>query len=200
MQTIISACEEAGRLTERLLCYAGHVPLLRRLVDPTNIIEHTLQMVEGDLLEGGIEVTRDYGDVPQVRLDNVQIGRLLRNIVRNAIDAMPRGGRLHLTCHVDGDDLVMTVRDTGIGIPAELIDRVLLPFVTTKGALSRSAQPGTGLGLCVAQGIVRRHAGEVSLQSDVGKGTTVTIRIPLAQPESPAGPEASYGTRDENKL
>jgi len=185
LRTIINTCEEGSRITERLLSYARRRPLWRKLVNPVNILEHTLQMMEEQLIEAGVDVVRNYRYVPDMMLDNVQIGQVFTDLIRNAVDAMPQGGRLSVACGTEADDLVVRISDTGVGIDPASIERMFLPFVGTKGALSGSETPGMGLGLCVCQGIIASHHGNISAESTPDEGTTVTVRIPVVQMEAP---------------
>jgi CheY-like chemotaxis protein len=115
---------------------------------------------------------------------------MLTNLVLNAIDAMPRGGRLTVETLAHGNNAVITVADTGLGMPEDVRQRAHEPFFTTKGVRS------TGLGLSVAFGIARRHGGELVLQSEVGHGTTVRVSLPIpARTEPPPRPAATLPGR-----
>ncbi|HVJ16646.1 MAG TPA: ATP-binding protein [Polyangiaceae bacterium] len=98
---------------------------------------------------------------------------MLVNLIANAIDAMGEGGTLTLTTARQGDDFVITVGDTGCGIPHHLKERVFEPFFTT-----RPVGQGTGLGLAIAYALVRKHGGSLELDSVEGRGTVATIRLP----------------------
>ena len=100
---------------------------------------------------------------------------MVTNLVLNALDAMPDGGRVTLTTSVDGESVVCTVSDTGIGMTEEVRQRVFDPFFTTK------AEKGTGLGLSVAYGIVTRHGGEIEVRSQPWQGSSFSIRLPVAR-------------------
>jgi signal transduction histidine kinase len=115
-------------------------------------------------------------------VDNVQMGQVFSNLIGNAIDAMPQGGRLRVAVDAVGEYLVVRISDTGVGIDPDYLDRIFLPFVGTKGALSGSETPGMGLGLAVVQGIIASHGGDISVESTPGKGTTFTIRLPIEAP------------------
>ena len=184
LHTIVQAYQEGSRITELLLSYVGRRPMRRREVSPVNILEHTLQMLDEELVQAGVEVTRDYTTVPEMMLDNVQMVDVFTHIIRNAVHAMPEGGRVHVACRLEGHDVVIRISDTGAGMPQELLDGIFLPFVTTKGVLSGSDLPGMGLGLCACQGIVTGHGGDISAESTPGKGTTFTIRLPVEQPDT----------------
>ena len=116
-----------------------------------------------------------------------QLRQAFMNILLNACDAMPLGGTLTLTTHFfsGSRDVEITVADTGAGIAPEHLSRIFDPFFTTK-------EKGTGLGLSVVYGIVEKHGGSMRVESRVGQGTTMTIRLPLA--EDGAGPAAAAAT------
>ena len=118
------------------------------------------------------------GDAPALR-------ELLTNLVLNAIEAMPRGGRLSIETGLTESALTLTVTDTGLGMPEEVRLRAHEPFFTTKGVKS------TGLGLSVAFGITRRHGGELTIQSEPGEGTTVRVSLPISVGAVPAAPPAA---------
>jgi CheY-like chemotaxis protein/predicted Rdx family selenoprotein len=104
-----------------------------------------------------------------------EIREVLANVILNAVQAMPQGGTLRISTGHDGSFVWIRVQDTGLGMPDEVRSRVFDPFFTTKGV------EGTGLGMSVAYGIVKRHRGRISIESEVGAGTTVTICLPVAQ-------------------
>ena len=114
--------------------------------------------------------------LPRILGDAAQIEQVLLALMVNAIDAMPKGGNLWIESALGqgGKTIVLTVRDDGAGIAPEVMPKIFEPFVTTK-----EHGRGTGLGLAVSRGIVERHSGKISLQSELGKGTTVTITLPV---------------------
>jgi CheY-like chemotaxis protein len=97
------------------------------------------------------------------------------NLIVNAVDAMPTGGNLSISCAREDDKLCLRFTDTGMGIPEDVRERIFEPFYTTKGA------HGTGLGLAVSYGIIERHEGIISVESEVGRGTTFEIVLPAAE-------------------
>jgi PAS domain S-box-containing protein len=120
----------------------------------------------------------------------VELREMILNIVNNAIDAMPNGGKVELTTERHGSNVILGIADNGVGMPAEVVQRIFDPFFTTKGAR------GSGLGLSVVYGIVARHLGEIAVDSVAGRGTTFTLTFPtadrdaVATPASPASPES----------
>jgi PAS domain S-box-containing protein len=116
--------------------------------------------------------------LPPVPVNSTQIQQVLINLCMNALDAMPNGGELTVELDVQGSDALIRVQDTGSGIPADVCERIFEPFFTTK-----EAGKGTGLGLSITSEIVKKHSGRIDVQSDVGKGTTFIIHLPLEQPK-----------------
>jgi PAS domain S-box-containing protein len=121
-----------------------------------------------------------------------ELNEVITNLILNAIDAMPEGGTLGIYTRPEGDEhVVLTVTDTGMGMPEHVRTRIFDPFFTTKGEI------GTGLGLSVSFSIIQRHSGEMRVESQAGRGTTFTIVLPvgMAEVQAPAGPETVMGTR-----
>ena len=119
-----------------------------------------------------IRVETDLQESPPISANESELREALMNLMLNAVDAMPEGGTLAIRSRLDGDYVVLAVSDTGIGMTEEVRQRCLDPFFTTKGA------DGTGMGLAMVYGIVQRHEGTMEVESEVGKGTTFTIRLP----------------------
>src|SRR5262245_13562962 len=120
------------------------------------------------------EMVVETAPTPIIAGDPSELREALINIVLNALDAMSEGGQLTLRTGADGDRVVVTVADSGVGMSEDVRQRIFDPFFTTKG------ERGTGLGLSVVYGIVSRHNGEIDVQSRLGHGTTFTLRFPVA--------------------
>ncbi|MGC8879753.1 MAG: sensor histidine kinase, partial [Anaerolineae bacterium] len=112
---------------------------------------------------------------PTLHCDRNQMAQLLINLLTNARDAMPNGGTIVIRTNYDParQSILLSVSDTGVGIPENVKDKIFDPFFTTK-----PPGQGTGLGLAIVAGIIRAHHGEISLQTGVGKGTTFTVVLP----------------------
>ena len=121
-----------------------------------------------------VETKVDEG-LGRVILDPTQIRRVLDNLIRNAVEAMPQGGELGITAGLRDDDLVMVIGDTGAGIPADLIPDLFRAFTTTK-------PKGSGLGLTYCKRALEAHGGSISVESEEGRSTRFTISIPQSQP------------------
>jgi len=153
-------------------------------VKPVNvnvIIEDTLLLLKRQLQRANVRVEAGLGVLPEALIAADQIRQVLSNMILNARDAMPDGGKLWIrTRHIPARDNVagrvrILVADTGTGIPPEIIGDIFEPFVTTKG------DKGTGLGLWIVKGIIQTHAGSLKVKSRVGKGTVFRIDLPLAK-------------------
>jgi two-component system NtrC family sensor kinase len=132
--------------------------------------------------KGKVHVTKDLPAAPLLVIyDAVQIEQVMMNLVQNAIQAMPHGGTLHVSLSQSDETIAVAVKDTGIGIPPQNLNRIFDPFFTTK-----PPGEGTGLGLSTSYGIVARHGGRIDVASKVGEGTTFTIWL-AAKPVKPKG-------------
>jgi signal transduction histidine kinase len=120
-----------------------------------------------------VEVIRG-GDKLMLYYDPQHIEQVVINMIQNAIQAMPEGGKLTLAVGEYNQSAVIQFQDTGVGIPEENLRKIFDPFFTTK-----PLGEGTGLGLSVSYGIIKNHDGDIRVQSQVGKGTVFTIRLPL---------------------
>jgi signal transduction histidine kinase len=123
----------------------------------------------------GIELSMNLGeDLPDVYADPAQIGQVVLNILLNAIHAITPPGRIEVTTSANGNNVDIIFSDTGRGISEEYIRKIFDPFFTTK-----DASKGTGLGLAVSYGIIKKHGGDIEVASTEGKGTTFTVRLPI---------------------
>jgi PAS domain S-box-containing protein len=138
-----------------------------------DVVQKTLDLLRPELMDRGLNVhSRLSRQLPLAPIDAMQIQQVLVNLVRNAMQAMTRGGTLTLQTGEGADGVWVTVADTGGGIPQEQINRIFEPFYTTK-------KKGTGLGLMIVQRIVRAHGGRIEIESQVGRGTTFRVWLPL---------------------
>jgi signal transduction histidine kinase len=119
------------------------------------------------------------GRLPKIEVDGHQMQQVLLNLLTNAVDAMPKGGRLHIQTAADGDVALLRIADSGPGVPLEARDRIFEPFFTTK------VGGGTGLGLAICRQIIQTHKGRIEVTDTPGGGTTFTVRLPLASSEVP---------------
>jgi signal transduction histidine kinase/CheY-like chemotaxis protein len=171
-------------ITRGLLTFARRNDPQREMNQIRDAIEDTLVLVERELGKLNIQVERRFEPVPLTICDLGQISQVLLNLITNARDAMVDQGGGVITVELRQRDrqIELSVSDTGSGIAPELLDQVFQPFVTTKGALGGSTTPGTGLGLAISYGIVESHGGTITASSELGCGTTMTVRLPITNP------------------
>jgi PAS domain S-box-containing protein len=142
--------------------------------DITALIREVTEFMQGDFQGKGVEfVLQAAGEIPPFPFDPGQMRQVLLNLFKNSLEAMPRGGVITVSAAVRGDHLVLTVHDTGLGIAPEHLQSLFTPFFSTK-------EGGTGLGLTICRGLIDQHQGEIEFASEVDRGTTCTIRLPLA--------------------
>jgi signal transduction histidine kinase len=123
----------------------------------------------------GIELAMKLGDdLPEIEADPAQIGQVVLNMLLNAIHAITPPGRIEVSTRLAGTQVEIVFTDTGKGIPEEHLHKIFDPFFTTK-----DASKGTGLGLAVSYGIVKKHGGDIEVASTEGKGTIFTVRLPV---------------------
>jgi two-component system, NtrC family, sensor kinase len=166
-----------GDLVKNLLTFSRSGPMNPTPTDLHMVIDQLVRLVQPKLDMTGIQLQLDLSaDLPRLNCDAAQMEQVLLALVSNAIDAMPRGGNLWLGTRLlaDHEEIEIQVRDDGSGIPPDILARIFEPFMTTK----ESGQ-GVGLGLAISHSIVERHRGTISVQSELGRGTTFTIRLPL---------------------
>jgi len=149
-------------------------------VDVNGVVRDALDITQSrwreEALSRGIsiEVRTEYGTVPPVLGAAAELREAMTNLILNAIDAMPEGGTLTLATQADDRHVVVTVADTGVGMAADVRDKIFDPFFTTKGPR------GTGLGLSMTYGIVSRHGGAITVESEPGRGSTFRLALPPA--------------------
>lgn len=136
-------------------------------------LDRTLGLMENRFKEG-VTVVRNYGDLPQVRCYPGQLNQVFLNLLMNACDAMNCRGSVEITTRRITDGVRLEFRDDGPGVPPELLNRLFDPFFTTK-----EVGKGTGLGLSLSHGIIERHGGKISVDSERGEGATFAIELPL---------------------
>jgi PAS domain S-box-containing protein len=140
-------------------------------------IEITKTRWKDDALLRKVNITPVFRDATGARIQGnaSELREVFTNLILNAVDAMPQGGRLELTCGRDGESVVAVVADTGVGMTETVRQNIFDPFFTTKGA------SGVGLGMSVVYGIVTRHGGRIEVDTALGRGTTFTLTFPLTR-------------------
>jgi signal transduction histidine kinase/ActR/RegA family two-component response regulator len=191
LETVLEAAGRAAQLTKQLLVMSRSQELDLRSVE-VNVRLEQLMMLLKRVMPASVEIDLIPGaKVPPVEADATQLDQIFMNLCINSRDAMPRGGKItieteqvvinsaYAAAHPwakKGRYVLVTVADTGTGMPAEVVERVFEPFFTTKGP-----QAGTGLGLAIAYGIVRQHGGMMHCYSEVGVGTVFKVYLPARE-------------------
>ncbi len=171
---IEKAALHAREVIRKLMLFARQTPPRTDAVSLNELVQDGLFFLEGRCAKNGIELERslDKG-LPDVAADSSQLLQVLVNLVVNAMQAMPHGGRLTIATSCDDDRVRLEVSDTGVGMTDEVRRRLFEPFFTTK-----DLNEGTGLGLAVVHGIVAAHGGTIEVESTVGVGSRFTVSLP----------------------
>ncbi len=203
LKTIIDTVEKAGNLTQQLLAFSRRQVLKMKVIDLNRTVEEMLHLVRRTIGENINLVLQTPSKKVPVMADKGQIEQVLLNLVVNARDAMPLGGRVtvetgtlttdeeFLSSHVGmepGDYGFLRVSDTGEGMSPDVQDKIFEPFFTTK-----TLGKGTGLGLATVYGIVKQHKGFLFAKSTLGKGSVFSIFLPLAAEKKADDREGSDG-------
>jgi signal transduction histidine kinase len=176
-------CQRASKIMESMLALANGQKQERETVAVEALVEEVFTCLCRDFGKDGITVETRIGDDLQIRCIPVQIQQVLMNLLLNARDAMlPGGGILKVTARENDAHAELAVHDTGSGITPENLKNIFRPFFTTKTGVDRPAGSGSGVGLAFCRRIVESHGGEIAVESQLGQGTTLTIRLPRVQP------------------
>lgn len=177
LELIAAESRRCGELVKNLLTFSRTAPMNVQPTDLHAVIDRCLLLVRHQLELGGIQLQLSLAeDLPRVPCDPAQIEQVILALIMNAIDAMPRGGNLWIEAALSSDEteIRIRVRDDGAGISPDVLPQIFEPFLTTK-----ESGHGVGLGLAISRGILERHNGRIEVASELGKGTTFTITLPV---------------------
>jgi len=162
-------------ITRKLLTFVRHTDATLAPHRIHEVLDDVLDgMLANELVISNVQVLRDYDDqIVEILTDRSQLVQVLVNLIKNALDAMPDGGRLTVTTRRLDDRVVIAVRDTGCGMKTEQLERAFMPFFTTK-----DPGKGTGLGLSVSNSIIESLGGRIYAESTPGSGSTFTVELP----------------------
>jgi len=182
LELSLSEIQRLSEMLRNMLSFSKPEEEKRRPVKIDELIEGILLVMEKQMKESNIQVEASFdSDIPEVMASTNQMRQVMLNILKNAKEAMPKGGTLTVRTAREGNKVLITTQDTGIGIPEEIRDKIFEAFFTTKQKVK-----GVGLGLSVCYGIIKDHGGEIKVESEEGKGTTFTISLPIeSQSHSP---------------
>jgi len=183
LKLIVDETARCGTIVKGLLDFSRQTPPQKVRTDINEVAERTLLLLKSQIILQKVEVeTRLEKGLPELQIDVNQMQQVFANLILNALDAMPGGGSLTFRTRrlADAERVEVSITDTGRGISKEHLGKIFDPFFTTKGTA------GTGLGLSVSYGIVRRHGGTIKVSSEEGKGTNMIIRLPVEKAGKPS--------------
>jgi len=189
MDVIINETNRCANIVKGLLDFSRESIPQKKPASLNKVMEATLALIGRQSTFHNIDIVRDYQtDLPLIPIDENQIEQIFINMLLNAGQSMPGGGRILIRTFAENEEYVcLEITDTGTGIAEDDLQKIFDPFFTTK------KDKGTGLGLSVSFGIIERHDGKIEVQSKVNEGTTVTIKLPLF----PQGSETLAAGSDE---
>jgi len=177
LEKIIKQSFRASEIVNSLLKFSRVSESEHTELDLNKLIRETLSLVEPMLRASKISLHAQLDPgVPPVYGNYGKLQQVFMNLIMNARDAMPRGGELSLATVSENGSVQVEVADSGVGIPADHLDKIFDPFFTTK-----ANNRGTGLGLAVSYGIIREHAGKIRVNSTIGKGSSFRLEFPAAR-------------------
>jgi two-component system cell cycle sensor histidine kinase PleC len=169
---VISDILEMARLE------AGRIEIDREPLDLDGLVAETVSTFSDEARQNGIEIVTRTASETTLLADKEAVRQVLRNLVANAVKFTPEGGAVIVKTEPRHDGALLTVEDTGIGIPAEALAKLGNPFEQVQSPLTRSHK-GSGLGLAISRSLVTLHGGDMAIDSTEGVGTTVTVFFPL---------------------
>lgn len=172
LRIIVDETARLENFVREILLFSKEIKLEEELLDINQIIQEVCEFMEGKIKENHIIPEKKLGPIPLIKGDKTQLRLLFINIIKNAVEAMPKGGTLEVETKKEKDMVEIRIADTGEGIPPFILKDIFMPFFTTK-------KDGTGLGLSITKKIVNHHQGDIRVESKVGTGTTVWIRVPV---------------------
>jgi signal transduction histidine kinase len=166
----------AREVVKKLMLFGRQIPPLKTRININKIVEEGLYFIKSRCIKAGIEIELSLKEkLPKITADQSQIYQVLVNLVVNAIQSMPDGGKLTIKTTRSESDISLIVKDNGIGMNNETRKKIFLPFFTTK-----EINEGTGIGLSVVHGIVKSHGGSIIVESVVNKGSQFEIKFPIS--------------------
>jgi signal transduction histidine kinase len=192
-EKILASANRAATITNTVLGLARNRSAGQEPTDLGKLVENTLLLLEREMNKYRVVVEKSLQPVPPALVNGNQIQQVLLNLLINARQAMPNGGRIWIKLLYDAQSemIDLVVRDSGCGIPADKLPRIFESFYTTKNGPDASGKGGTGLGLSMCRDIIEGHHGRIRVDSSVGKGTAFTLKLPLANKLAPKAPHVA---------
>lgn len=175
LKSIDASVERCKAITHRLLGFARRTEVLFAHFSVNEIIKEVLQFLENSMLYNRIKLDLQLqNEIPQIFSDHIQLQQIFLNIINNAIDAIGKDGTITIISNLIAGEVRIVIQDDGVGIPEEVLPHIFEPFFTTK-----ETGKGTGLGLSITYGLIKKLGGDITVRSNVGKGTAFTITLPI---------------------
>jgi len=172
---ILSSSFYAREIVKKLLIFSRQISPQKTKVNLNHLVTNGLSFLESRCASDGIEVSCSLSpDVPEIDADSSQLNQVFVNLIVNAMQAMPEGGKIKISTRKKPSSVSLIIEDTGVGMDNEVLKKIFTPFFTTK-----DVGFGTGLGLPVAHGIITAHGGSIKVESKVGKGTKCWMQLPI---------------------
>jgi signal transduction histidine kinase len=181
VELIVNEANRAKEIVQGLLSFARETKLRPGPVNVNDLIEDVLGLVANQSLFHNIKIKKSlFQGLPTIVADETQLKQVFLNIILNAAQAMEGSGKLSITTITERKQIKVKIRDTGPGIPPEVVKNIFSPFFTTK-------EKGTGLGLAISYGIIERHSGKIDVDTELGKGSTFVVSLPISTDEEQRG-------------
>ncbi len=183
MEKILNASLHARDIVKKLLIFARQMPPQKMKVNLNRLVEEGLNFFKSRCAKENIELSCLLSpDLPEVDADPSQLNQVVINLIVNALQAMPHGGRLKIQTLEEENHVLLIIEDTGVGMSEEVLEKIFTPFFTTK-----EVGKGTGLGLPVVHGIITSHGGSIKVESKISQGTRFEIQLPWTGPNENRG-------------
>ena len=178
LELSLSETQRLAEMLRNMLSFSKPEEEKRKPIKINELVEGILLMMERQMRESNIKVETYFDEgIPEVMASTNQMRQVMLNLIKNAKEAMPKGGTLTVRTTREDNKVLIHIQDSGVGIPEEIRDKIFEAFFTTKQKVK-----GVGLGLSVCYGIIKDHGGEIKVESEVDKGTSFKIHLPISSP------------------
>jgi PAS domain S-box-containing protein len=171
---IVKEVSRLERILKEILGFVKEVRLSKEPVNLNHLLDDIIRLMESDIEERGVNLQKEYQQIPEVFIDPFRVKEAIVNIITNAVQALTGTGTVTIRTSVQDHEALLEIRDTGKGIPESDLQSIFNPFFTTKSS-------GTGLGLAITHRIIQEHNGRIEVESEVDKGTVFRVYLPIKE-------------------